>query len=185
MRHTARLLAVIAVGVLMLLGSAAAEVFMYKDSAGKWHGVSSPGEVPEEYRAQVETVNNPDTRTPEQIVAREKEYQNELAEKERQQKQKAAEAIEAAKEYERQQERIKAELPEAFNQYMYSIVGTRPVKDWQLTDYKVVSSVVNGNKALITVKVTASNDIVGDRNFTWEYSAQYINGWRIKPGRYK
>ncbi|HEY3346603.1 MAG TPA: hypothetical protein VGK71_03160 [Nitrospirota bacterium] len=50
---------VIALAVLSLFAcalAASAEVFMYRDDAGKWHGVGSANEVPEQYRDQLEQV---------------------------------------------------------------------------------------------------------------------------------
>ncbi len=59
-----------------------AEVFMYQDNAGKWHGVSSINEVPQEYRSQTNSVQHDDPElTPEQI--NEKKHFKALEEAER------------------------------------------------------------------------------------------------------
>jgi len=47
--------------VLLVATPTSAEVFMYQDSSGKWHGVSSVSQVPEEYQNQIQSVVNNDT----------------------------------------------------------------------------------------------------------------------------
>jgi hypothetical protein len=78
-----------------------AQVYMYKDDAGKWHGVSSAAQIPEQYRDQVQEVTSPDSKTPEQIKAREAEYANEQKEYKKQLAEKSKKDAQFLKEEEK------------------------------------------------------------------------------------
>jgi len=56
--------------LLIMTSTASAEVFMYQDNAGKWHGVSAADQVPAEYRDQLKTVDDPDPRAHEDDLRR-------------------------------------------------------------------------------------------------------------------
>jgi len=129
-----------------------AEVFMYQDSAGKWHGVNQINDVPAEYRSQCkETIQQAEIKSQEEEMA---ETAKQRWLKEKNEKEFAPEKIQVllhAREaaintmYEKIEEKIKDKI------------GTRLPDGAVITDYKIVTrdfetiAVVGGEDALKTV----------------------------------
>lgn len=164
--------------ILIIPSLAFAEVFMYQDASGKWHGVSSIDQVPPAYRSQIQgVVNNDPDPTPAQIKAREEEDKKEAAHEN-------AQAIAAQKADKNEKEAIKNHKKElknlaisSFNNHAKCLIGFQK-GGIQLVDYKIINQQVS-----VDYSKFSSNPYTGTAYFKvqWDYSGvQSGNGSFIR-----
>jgi len=126
-----------------------AEVYMYRDSAGIWHGVSSADQVPPEYRDQLKALEASDPEVnPEAQKIRDAIQQKDEAERSEAKKQIEKETEQAQ---EKLQETIKNEPDEIgghFDKFYKGKLGVG-TDGWQLTDYKIMDISVKDDEANI------------------------------------
>lgn len=137
-----------------------AEVFMYQDSQGQWHGVSTMDEVPQEYRDQVQGVDHvepvvdPAARKnieeiEKQDTAERKAASDEKAKEEKQAEEARAQAIKNSD----------AEVKSFFNSWYTGNLGRKLAGTWEQIDYKIMSVNLfgDGSSAEVVMQATLSN----------------------------
>ena len=178
--------------LLTIAAPAHAEIFMYQDSSGQWHGVSSQDQIPSQYRDKSATVNNADKSSPEEIQDQERENEKEEREYEENQKQKAEagkkDAIVNLKKETQDKKQRHKEVKALFENFFRNQLGTDPANpsDWQLTGYSIYHISISGFPSASVIMHANFSDESGDKvERIYHYSGEYEDdefgrGWKFE-----
>ncbi len=177
--------------ILLFPVVANAEVFMYQDSSGQWHGVSSKNQVPAEYQNQLNSViDNEPTPTPSRIKAQKvKEKREARQEKSREAVLQKIEAKEK-KDIDNQKKKMRNDAIEIFKQFAQTLIGTTIYTSvlngagqmrLELVDYKIISQKVDVNYSDFSMERWAGNAYFkvkwdcSDTSSTGSYVTEYVS----------